>query len=141
MISPIVVGLLGGAVAARLMLRRRGLAGGGCARGFGGRRRFGRFVAPTVDTGRRAAERLAAQVKALELNTRQNEVLEETFDVIRDEAHVKTVAEWPALGRAFEAIAGDEFDPGLVKEQPEKIVDALEHLHDVLTPEQRATLN
>ena len=87
-----------------------------------------------------AAERLAAQVAALELNARQKEELEEAFATIRTHAQVRSVADWPALDRAFASIAGDQFDVDVVKDQPEPILDALEHLHTILTPEQRATL-
>jgi hypothetical protein len=147
MIAPIVVGLVGGAFAARMMMRRRMRMGGGCRGARSARwqrwregRGFGRWAAPDVDSAKLAAERLAAQVIALELNARQKEELEEVFATIRDQAGVKSVADWPAIGRAFSSISGDEFDPDQVQDQPEKILDALEHLHNILTPEQRASL-
>jgi hypothetical protein len=143
MISPIVVGLLGGVVVARLAMRRRMRWAGGCggyARRWEGRRGFSRWAPTGVDGAKLAADKLSAQVTALELNARQKEELEEVFATIREQAGVGAVSQWPALERAFEAISGDEFEPGLVKDQPEKILDALEYLHNILTPEQRASL-
>jgi hypothetical protein len=148
MISPIVVGLVGGAFAARMMMRRawrRRNGEGGCGgsrrwQRWQGRRGFGRFAAPDVDVARLAAERLAAQVAALELNTRQQEEVAEVFATIRTQAQVKAVSDWPALDRALASVSGDSFDVDQVKDQPEAILDALEHLHTILTAEQRATL-
>lgn len=143
MISPIVVGLLGGVVVARLAMRRRMRWAGGCggyARRWEGRRGFSRWAPPDADGVKLAADKLTAQVAALELNARQKEELEDVFATIREQAGVGSVSQWPALDRAFAAIRGDEFEPDLVKDQPEKILDALEHLHNILTPEQRASL-
>jgi len=129
MISPMIVGLVGGAFAARLMVRRAW------------RRRQarlrGRWAAPRHED---AAQRLAARVARLELNQRQREDLEETFAVIREQTGLASVAEWPALERAFAAIKGEELDVDSLRGQPEKILDALEHLHNILTPEQRAAI-
>jgi cobalamin biosynthesis protein CobD/CbiB len=147
MISPIVVGLLGGAFAARIMMRRAWRrSSGGCGgssqrwQRWQGRRGFGRFAAPDVDVAQVAAARLAAQVAALELNARQQEEVAEVFATIRAQAQVKSVSDWPALDRALQAISGDELDLKKLGDQPEAILDALEHLHTILTPEQRATL-
>jgi hypothetical protein len=135
MISPIVVGMLGGALAARFMLRRRFAAAGRCAGARHGRWGRARFV----DTGRVAADRLARVVAVLELNDRQKEEVHAALATVRDKVGVPA-AQWPLFGQALAQVAAERFDAGALAGQPPEVVDAFEHIHNILTPEQRQAL-
>jgi hypothetical protein len=141
MLSPIIVGMLGGALIARIVVRRRlhrrwAFEGGGCA----GRSRFARFRGQGVPVVDDRAERLDARIRSLELNDRQKEDLDEAFATVAAETGVKRVADWPGLARALGAVGADEFDRESLAGEPIGAVDALEHLHNILTPEQRELL-
>jgi Spy/CpxP family protein refolding chaperone len=87
----------------------------------------------------------------LELNGRQKDEAEEVFDTIRGALGGRRFTRWDALGAVLGAVGSEPFDraavelavdaegqalAGLKKE----VVDGVEHLHDILTAEQRAKL-
>jgi hypothetical protein len=153
MAHPILLGLLGGLVVTRLVMRarhRRAFAGG-CGGRFGrfsrgpmdlgapdrerhfGRwgRRWGRF-APNDD-----AARAPVDVKgSLELNARQKEL----YDEVVGKAKASLGAE--SLAEALAAVGREPYDRAEVETivQKQELVYDLEHLHHSLTPEQRAKL-
>ena len=168
MVHPILFGVLAGVFAAKFIARRRRhLSGGGCGhfgarfdaerwepggRGFGGharrgfwgrRKEAGGGIARVVST----SERIASVRADLELNKRQNEEFGEVIERIR-EVLGAAFERWPA-DEALSVVGSDSFevdraravfaavaDPALEKE----LVDGLEHLHTILTPEQRDRL-
>src|SRR6478735_2329404 len=131
MVSPLVVGMLGGALAARFMMRRAWRR-----HAFAGRWHARPAV---VDPGRLAAERFARLVAVLELNARQQADFDAALALVQT-LHGVPAAEWPLLGRALAQVASERFDAGALAGQPAELVDALEHVHNVLTPEQRQAL-
>ena len=130
MISPLVVGMLGGALAGRFFMRRAWRR-----HAFAGRWQARRAVVP----GRLAAERFARVVAVLDLNARQQADFDAAVALVK-ELHGVPAAEWPLLGRALAQVASERFDAGALTGQPPELVDAFEHVHNVLTAEQRQAL-
>jgi hypothetical protein len=152
MAHPILLGVLGGLVAARLIMRaryRRAYGGGG---GCGGRfargpmdlgaperhrhsgrwgRRWGRWAGANDEA--RAPIDVAG---SLELNARQKELYDEVVGKAKSALGVESLAE------ALAAVGREPFDRADVETivQKPELVDELEHLHHSLTPEQRAKL-
>jgi hypothetical protein len=144
MFHPVFLGVVGGALVARMVMRIR--HGRGCAGGsrmaFGGRRwRRGR-----VD-GRAAAGvapiELSTVIGALELNARQKQELDEVLQTLRQSLGVERIEAWPGLSRALRLVGGATFDRAELaahEQLSDEAIDGLEHLHNILTPEQRAQL-
>jgi hypothetical protein len=162
--SSVVLGVLAGVAVGKLIqrgrrrwmwARRHGVGHGGAGggeerwggwRGWRNRRNFGggeQAPAPTV--------KLSEVLGALELNQRQKEEADGVFDTIRTALGGRRFTRWESLGEVLGAIGSEPFDraavelavdaegralAGLKKE----IVDGVEHLHDILTVEQRGTL-
>jgi hypothetical protein len=146
MCTGVLLGVLGGALIAKLALRRRFGHGGGCGgRGFGRhawhrgrnwRGGEGAYEPPSID--------LAALAGGLDLSSRQRE---DAGDVLArlDEAGVRGEQLRAVLAHA----GADTFEPILVEEalgwrdlgaREKEILDGVEHLHHILTPEQRDKL-
>jgi hypothetical protein len=90
-------------------------------------------------------QRLAALWKRLELNQRQREEVDEVVAILEAEVGRDELDRTPAIFAALRAISGEAFSVEGVRAAlgplaSKSAVDALEHLHYVLTPEQRALL-
>jgi hypothetical protein len=145
MCGTVALGLLGGLVASKLLFRRRWhhRHGGAGFRRFRDRR-FGAAPPPPVDTARTLDKLLAP----LELNERQAEEAREAF---ADVAQVlgPRYPQWNGLEEALAAVAAEPFDraraqaslAGVEPDPAKNAVDALEHVHNILTPEQRDKLD
>lgn len=94
---------------------------------------------------------LAGVLKGLELNERQRDEAEEVFDTIRGALGGRRFTRWDALSTVLAAIGSEPFDRSVVELAVDaegraleglkkEIVDGVEHLHDILTAEQRAKL-
>jgi Spy/CpxP family protein refolding chaperone len=112
------------------------------------RRRFEPGAPPVRPAPLDTPQRLHGLWPLLELNERQKEEAREAFaDVAM--ALGATWQTWSGLDEALAAVAAEPFDKGraqavLAGLQPEPtklIVDALEHVHNILTPEQRERLD
>jgi hypothetical protein len=141
MCGTVALGLLGGLVASKLLFRGRFRH----MRQGGGRfRRWQRFQppAPSVDT----RQRLHGLLAILELNPRQTDEAREAFADVA-QALGPAFASWSGLDEALAAVAADPFDQARAKaaigavEQQKLAVDAFEHIHNILTPEQRDKLD
>jgi hypothetical protein len=140
MCGTIALGLVGGLFASKLLFRRRWHGRWHHARhAWRGRPRG---EAPPVDVERRVAGALAA----LELNERQADEARDVFAEIA-EALGAGYRRWGGIDDALAAVAAEPFDRAraedaidLPDEPRRRAVDALEHLHNILTPEQRAKL-
>ena len=139
MCGTIALGLVGGLLASKLMFRRR-WHGGWHMRRHGWRGRVA--ASPAVDVVTRVDGALAL----LELSQRQ---AEEARDVFADVAEALGVnyRRWDGIDDALAAVGAEPFDRAraeasldLPDEPRRRAVDALEHLHNILTPEQRAKL-
>jgi Spy/CpxP family protein refolding chaperone len=116
---------------------------------FGGhRRRFDRNTPPPPPAAVSSPERLHQILPQLELNDRQKEEAREAFaDVAM--ALGNAWQTWSGLDEALAAVAAEPFDKaraqavltGVAAEPARLIVDALEHVHNILTPEQRERLD
>jgi len=116
---------------------------GGGGGGFGRARRTVVGDAEVVTTGVR--QQLAALWKRLELNQRQREEVDEVMATIEGaigrERLDGLTAIFPALAAIVEEpFAAERVRAALGPDASGPVVDALEHLHYVLTPEQRALL-
>jgi hypothetical protein len=97
---------------------------------------------PVVDAGARVSEVLGK----LELNQRQREEADQVFARIAQVLGAD-YGRWARAELALSAASGEEFDRGAASaafDLPEarraELVDELEHLHTILTSEQRARL-
>jgi hypothetical protein len=140
MFHPVILGVVGGALAARALIRirhGRGCAGGG-RMAFGGRR----WRRGGGDGRARVAPiQLSAAIAALELNARQKEELDEVLQTLRQSLGVEQLESWPGLSRALRAVGAETFDRAQFDgELRGEALDGLEHLHNILTPEQRTQL-
>ena len=153
MCTSVLLGIVGGALVAKLMLRRR--FGGGCGQGGGcgeggfGRHGFGRGFRGWRRGGEGveladSREGIARLLGTLELNARQREETDELLTRL-----VGAGVRGDRL-RAVLATAGAEtFEPILAEEalgfadlgpRAKDVLDGVEHLHNILTPEQREKL-
>ena len=91
-------------------------------------------------------ERLHKLLPLLELNDRQKEEAREAFADVQ-QALGPVWQTWPGLEEALAAVAAEPFDAARAKvavgavEQAKLATDALEHIHNILTPEQRDRLD
>jgi Spy/CpxP family protein refolding chaperone len=155
MCGTVALGLLGGLLASKLLFRRRFRhhhfdGGGGGGRHFGrwGRRRWQQQepVPPPAVTPAGTPERLHKLLPILELNERQKEEAREAFGDVQ-QALGPGWQNWSGLDEALAAVAAEPFDAARAKAavggvgQAKVAVDALEHIHNILTPEQRDKLD
>jgi hypothetical protein len=146
MCHPILIGVVGGVIAAKLLYRLRG-GGGGCARRFhdggdGYARRWSRWgrhgAAPDVP-----GVKLGDLAGKLELNARQKEEATEVFARLAG-AFGDRVEPGTRLNAVLEAISAEPFDAITAADAlgtPDKdLLDGIEHIHNILTPEQREKL-
>lgn len=146
MCHPVLMGLLAGALGAKVLLHWRrchnggGCSGGGRRCGGGGHRRW---------SGRAGGWfRVISALRGLGLNDRQKQDAREVLAKIKE-----CIAEERA--RTFDdligAVAGESFDraraeaaiavePRVPEGARKEILDGLEHLHNILTAEQRTHL-
>ena len=148
MCGTVALGLLGGLVASKLLFRRRWHhRHGGFGRGHGFRRfrdRHDDVAPPTMDTARTLEKLLLP----LELNQRQAEEAREAFADVA-QALGPRYSQWSGLEEAMAAVAAEPFDraraqaslAGVEPDPAKHAVDALEHVHNILTPEQRDKLD
>ncbi len=147
MAHPILLGVLGGALAARFLFRRRWRRheqGGGC-----GARRFGRWGGPRHWRGATEAPvvtlKLSALAESLELNQRQREDVDDLFARLKDTFSDRVAAGSP-LVEILRAIAEEPYDAAAVEAaflgapQAKGLIDEIEHVHNILTSEQRQKL-
>ena len=150
MCHSLLFGLLLGAFVARLAFRRRfhhAWHGGACAawRGPSGDGRFGRFY-DGVQGFERAGRsfNLGELVRDLELNARQQEEAQPVLTQLREQLGGSQLR----LRGALAAVAAEGFDRARAESvvtdvAPEvrlQLLEGLEHLHDILIPEQREVL-
>jgi hypothetical protein len=139
MFHPVILGVLGGALIARVVLRRRrhayGCGGGGM--GYRGRRFFRREARWTPPE---PAVKLSTLIGALELNARQKEEFDEVLKSVKTSVGADNLEAWPGLGPALRVVGGDSFDRERLDGLPPEAIDGFEHLHNILTPEQRDQL-
>ena len=143
MCTSVLLGVVGGALVAKLLLRRRFYRGGGCG-GFARHGGFGRFRGwHDADVAESGID-LASLAGTLELNARQREDASEVLTKLAD-AGVRG----DKLKAALALAGADTFEPILVEEalgfadlgpRGKEVLDGLEHLHHILTPEQRQKL-
>jgi hypothetical protein len=144
----VIAGLLVGAIAAKALMRWRwhrmggGCGGGGGGCGGGGYRRWGHWrhsVPVDGDNARRVVELLGQ----LELNDRQRDEATSAFDGLKRTLGERFAA-WGGLDVVLAAIAGATFDRAGVEAAlggaPKELLDDLEHVHNILTPEQRSRI-
>ena len=160
MVGTVTLGLVGGLIASKMLFRaryRRARCGaGGHARrwhGPGARWRRGDTggdggvtvqAAAPVDSARLLDARLAP----LELSQRQAEEAREAFADVAA-ALGATWRGWSGLPEALAAVGAEPFDRAraaaalgeLDGETARRAIDALEHVHNILTSEQRALLS
>jgi hypothetical protein len=161
----VIVGFLLGRMLFRMLRWRRGftLAGGHCGHGFrrqfiddrgGGlpfsrlrRRRWGDAGAP-APVALTASQRVADLLGKLELNARQKADADEAWAAVRDSLGARFDA-WQHVDAIFAAVVAPAFDRARVEaaldhvpepERRKELVDGLEHLHNILTAEQRSKL-
>jgi hypothetical protein len=151
MCHPVLFGLLIGALAAKLFFRlRRGGGGGGhggwCGGWRGGRGGGrGRFWRRGFGTAEQPPARQPVQLGdlsgALDLNERQRQEAAEVFTALRNAgvANVEALLDTAAADRFDGARAEAELAtaPADLKKE---VLDGLEHLHNILTAEQRDRL-
>jgi Spy/CpxP family protein refolding chaperone len=142
MVHPVLMGLIGGALAAKFILRRR--FGGGCWHGHGHGRHSWRH------RGFRPG-RVIRLMHELDLSPAQKDAFEEILAELREEAGGLRDGGRSALAAAMGALGDDDFDRAAVEaaaaKQSEafgrvrtKLIDALERAHAILIPEQREKL-
>jgi hypothetical protein len=94
--------------------------------------------------------KLGALAEALELNPRQREDVDEVFARLRSQFSDRVEPGAPLLA-ILEAVAADPFDaasaeaalatgPGPLGAREKELLDGVEHVHNILTPEQRDKL-
>jgi hypothetical protein len=161
MVGTVTLGLVGGLIASKMLFRaryRRARCGaGGHARrwhGPGGRWRRGdagsdggiSVQAPPAPVD--SARLLDARLAPLELSQRQAEEAREAFADVAA-ALGATWRGWSGLPEALAAVGSEPFDRAraaaalgeLDGETARHALDALEHVHNILTPEQRDQLS
>lgn len=143
MIPQFLLGLAGGVAAGKFVSRR--LRGGGCGGGFrGGFGRFGGF-------GHGGPRRFIHLMRELDLDAGQRDQVHALFGELRHAMREMRGGRFDKMEAAARAVAGETFDrekvEQLAAEQAEshakaraKVVEALERLHAILTPAQRAVL-
>jgi hypothetical protein len=140
MAHPVLLGILGGALVAKLILRRR-FAHRHCGDG----RRFGRFGRRGVAPRDVETIRLADLAGGLELNERQAQDANEVFQLIG-----RAGLQGEQLRTVLGLVASDSYQSLLIEEElgidepsprDRELLDGLEHLHNILTPEQREKLH
>ncbi len=141
---PLLLGIAGGVLAAKLLYRFRGARhGGGCARA--GRRfgRWSRWNARGYDVPGASAVTLADLAGKLELNARQKEETDELFARLRA-AFGDRVRPGERLSALLAVISAEPFDAEAAADalgsDDKSTLDAAEHVHNILTPEQRDKL-
>lgn len=151
MCHSVLMGFLAGAVAMKMLHRWRRCHNGG-GNSCGGNSCGGRFGRRFGGSGWRRAGggwfRVIAALRGLDLNDRQRADAREVLGRIKE-----SIADERA--RAFDdligAVGGETFDraraesaiaaaPRVPEGARKEILDGLEHLHNILTPEQRAKL-
>ena len=153
MCGTVAIGAVVGLVVSKMLFRRRfrhhHFDGGGGGRHFGrwGRRRWRQeAVPPPAVTSAGTPERLHKLLPVLELNERQKEEAREAFGDVQ-QALGPGWQNWSGLDEALAAVAAEPFDAARARaavggvEQAKLAVDALEHIHNILTPEQRDKLD
>ena len=147
MCGTVAIGLLGGLVASKLLFRARFRRHHHHPHHGGwGRWRRARFDAPPppvveLDT-QKALDKLLGP---LELSQRQAEEAREAFADVAQALGTRW-SNWSGLEEALNAVAAEPFDQARAQaaigasEQAKLAVDALEHVHNILTPEQRDRL-
>lgn len=153
MCHPILIGALAGLVVAKLAFRWRARrwgygGGGGCGGGWGGGwgRRHGRHGG--FGYGPRQAFHL---MNELELNQRQREEVKEVFSKIKESFIASRGGRVANIEAILGSVAGENFDrakaESAIAGEGEKlaalrkeIIDGFEHVHNILTPEQREKL-
>jgi hypothetical protein len=143
---PLLLGIAGGVLAAKLLYRfRGGRFGGGCARGGRGIGRWGRWGrnGRGVDAPEVPGVTLADLTGKLELNARQKEETDELFARLRG-AFGDRVRPGDRLAALLEVISAEPFDAEAAADAlgsaDKDTIDAAEHVHNILTPEQRDRL-
>ena len=112
MFHPVILGVIGGALVAKMVLRRRFTrAAADCAGGMaaGGRhwrrtRGISRWTTPAP------AVQLATLIGSLELNARQKEEFDEVLATVRNAVGVEKIDAWPGLGKALRVAGTEPFD-------------------------------
>ncbi|HZS41911.1 MAG TPA: hypothetical protein VFF06_34010 [Polyangia bacterium] len=160
MCHPILLGVVGGILAAKLLYRFRG--GGGCARRFrdggggcggGYARRWGRWSRRHGGGAPDAADlgvKLSDVAGKLELNARQKEEASEVFARLTG-AFGDRVEPGTRLHAVLETISAEPFNEdaaadalGIPDGPPspadKELLDGVEHVHNILTNEQREKL-
>jgi hypothetical protein len=150
---PLVLGLIALRVVMRVLWWRRargyyGGGGGGCGRmGWHARWRHGWHGGPSreegqvfVDRGRDSRD-VEAAFASLDLSSGQRDQVAEVFEAFRDAGYNN----WNGLIGALVLVTEDRFDAIRVAGQlgpmaTREMVDALEHVHNILLDEQRAAL-
>ncbi|MSP59433.1 MAG: hypothetical protein EXR72_03660 [Myxococcales bacterium] len=144
--STVLAGLLVGALAGKMLFRwRRRHHGGGCGPcGSGLRGRHSGGYPGRPFGGRGPWIRVVEALRGLDLNPRQRDEAREVLDSVR-----RTVgAESQRLTELLDAVGAEPFDRaraeaamrGLTEGAAREVLDGLEHLHNILTPEQRERL-
>jgi Spy/CpxP family protein refolding chaperone len=140
MFHALLMGAVGGALAAKLVLHRR--AGGGC----GHRARFGWRARRGVDP-----RRIFRLMRELDLSSSQRAAFEEILADLREQAGGLRDGGREAFAAIATVLGRAEFDRAAVEAEAnrhteplgrakEKLVDALERAHAILIPEQREKL-
>ena len=146
MCGTVALGLLGGLIASKVLFRRRFRHHQHHGGSWGWRRR--RFDAPPPPpVPADASQRVKTLLGRLELNQRQTEEANDAFGDI-SMALGAGWQSWPGLDEALAAVAAEPFDKaraqaalGTLAPEPLKLaLDALEHVHNILLPEQREKL-
>ncbi len=144
MAHPVLLGIAGGVLAAKLLHRLR--AGRGCGHGghrFGRFARWGRHGRRGQDVPEAPGVTLAQLSGQLELNARQQEDAAELFARLRG-AFGDRVRPGERLAAVLEVIAAEPFDADAAAEalggRDKETLDAAEHVHNILTAEQREKL-
>src|SRR5262249_43065599 len=150
----VAIGAIVGIVVSKMLFRRRfrrHWEGG--APPFAGPGRFRRWGrrgegAPPPPTPAGTPERLHKLLPLLELNDRQKEEAREAF-ADAQQARGPAWQSWTGLDEPLAAAAAEPFDAARAKaavgaqvgDQAKLALDALEHLHNILPPEQRDRLD
>ncbi len=121
--------------------RRHGQQLGADITGAGGGQVFVRNEAPIVDV----RSELSALFGSLELAEAQRDEVDDVMAIARRSVGDERFARWTGLVAALGVVAEDTFDPirvagALGPNANKQLVDGLEHLHNILLPEQAEQL-